>query len=90
MRLAYSMRETAQKLIGCANLIPGVRSLYWWQGEICNDEELVLLMETTAELAETAVSKLRELHSYDVPKIIVLDPESCDPEYSRWLRASLV
>lgn len=75
-----------EHLIGCANLVPGVRSLYRWQGELCRDEEVVMLMETTAELAETATRRLRELHRYGVPKIITLDPADCDPDYRAWLR----
>ncbi len=74
-----------EKLIGCANLIAGARSLYWWQGELCRDEEVVLLMETTADRVSEATRRLRELHSYEVPKIIVLDAASCDPDYHAWL-----
>jgi periplasmic divalent cation tolerance protein len=78
-------RLLAERLIGCANLVPGVRSLYRWEGELCRDEEVVLLMETTADRIEAATERLRALHSYDVPKIIVIDPAGCDPEYRSWL-----
>lgn len=74
-----------ERLVGCANLIGGVRSLYHWQGEICRDEEVVMLMETTDALANAAAARLRELHSYDVPKIVMLDPADCDPDYLAWL-----
>ena len=74
-----------ERLIGCANLIPGVRSHYWWNDEICSDDEVVLLMETSDERAGAAMLRLRELHSYDVPKIVAIDPASCDPDYRAWL-----
>ena len=73
-------------VIGCANLIPGVRSLYWWEGAIQDDAEVVMLMETPAELASEAEATLAGLHPYEVPKILVLDPESANQLYIDWLR----
>jgi len=78
-------RLLEERLIGCANVVPGVRSHYVWKGEICRDEEAVLFMETTPDRVADATRRLRELHSYDVPKIVVLDPESADPDYRAWL-----
>jgi periplasmic divalent cation tolerance protein len=59
-----------ERLVACGNLIPGVQSRYFWEGEIQSDEEILMLMETTDENAPAAVARLRELHSYDVPKIL--------------------
>lgn len=75
-----------ERLVACGNLVPGVTSLYWWQDGIERDQEVVMWMETTAELAERASERLRELHPYDVPKIVVLDPVGADPDYLAWLR----
>lgn len=75
----------AERLVACGNLIPGVRSRYRWQGEIQSDEEVVLLMETTDENAPAAVARLRELHSYKVPKILTLTPSAAEPDYLAWL-----
>ena len=74
----------SERLIACANLVPGVRSLYFWQGELQNDEEVVLFMETSADKLAEATARLNELHSYDVPKILVIDAAS-NPEYRSWL-----
>ena len=76
-----------ERLVACGNLVPGVVSHYWWQGRIERDEEVVMLMETTAALVSEATTRLRELHPYDVPKIVVIDPESADPDYLAWLRS---
>ena len=76
-----------ERLVGCGNLIPGVRSLYWWEGAICDDPEVVMWMETTAELAPRAAARLAEIHPYDVPKIVTLDPDGCNAPYLDWLRA---
>ncbi len=75
-----------ERLIGCANIIPGVRSLYRWKGAIEEETEAVLFMETPSGRADAALARLAELHSYDVPKIVVLDPERCSAEYLGWLR----
>ena len=74
------------RLVGCGNLVPGIVSHYWWQGKIERDQEVLMLMETTVEQADAAVIQLRELHPYDVPKILVIDPERADPAYADWLR----
>jgi periplasmic divalent cation tolerance protein len=82
--LARTLLEA--RLIGCANLIPAVRSLYWWQGAIQDDAEVVMLMETPAERAAEAVAALERVHPYSVPKILVIEPESVNPPYLEWLR----
>jgi len=82
---SLARRLLEERLVGCANLIGGVRSLYHWEGEICQDEEVVILMETTDDLATRAAARLRELHGYDVPKIVILDPVDCDRDYLAWL-----
>ena len=82
--LARTLLE--ERLVACANLVPGVTSLYWWDDDITLDEEVILFMETTADLVDDAAERLRELHSYDTPKIIVVEPESADPDYMAWVR----
>jgi len=75
------------KLIGCANLIPSVRSLYWWDGAIQDDGEVVMLMECPVEGADAAREALAAAHPYDVPKILVLEPSAVNQPYLDWLRA---
>jgi periplasmic divalent cation tolerance protein len=84
--LARALLEA--RLIGCANLIPAVRSLYWWEGEIQDDAEIVMLMECPRERADAAVATLAEAHPYDVPKILVLEPRAVNEPYLEWLRAA--
>ena len=80
----------SERLVGCGNLIRSVRSHYWWQGELQSDDEVLMLMETTSELTKAATSRLRELHPYDVPKIVVLDPDHADADYVAWLRGVVI
>jgi periplasmic divalent cation tolerance protein len=87
--LAPSIARTLleAKLIGCANLIPAVRSLYWWEGTIQDDPEVVMLMECPAEGVAMAIAQLERTHPYQVPKILALAPESVNAPYLEWLRA---
>jgi periplasmic divalent cation tolerance protein len=86
---ALASRLVEDRLVACANLIPGVRSIFHWQGELCREDEVVVWMETSAERVEAATARLRALHSYEVPKILVLEPERCNDDYRAWL-ASVV
>ena len=83
--LARALLEA--RLIGCANLIPAVRSLYWWEGAIQDDAEVVMLMESPAERVDAAVARLEQAHPYDVPKILVIEPRAIHAPYLEWLRA---
>lgn len=76
------------KLIGCANLIPAVRSLYWWEGAVQDDSETVMLMECPLERCDEAVAALAAAHPYDVPKILVIEPSAVTGPYLEWLRAA--
>jgi periplasmic divalent cation tolerance protein len=75
-----------ERLVACGNVLPGVRSFYWWEGEVQDDEEVVLFMETAAERVDAMIARLRELHPYDVPKIVVLEPDAVNAEYLAWAR----
>jgi len=79
-------RLLEDKLIGCGNILAGARSLYWWEGEIHDDAEAVVLMETTAERLDAAMARLAQLHPYEVPKIVALDPAAVNEAYVAWLR----
>ncbi len=78
-----------ERLVGCGNIVPAVRSLYWWQGEICRDAEELLLMETAGERIAALMQRIQALHSYEVPKIISFQVDQSLPAYARWLVDSL-
>jgi len=81
--LARSLVEGGH--VACVNLVPGVRAHYVWKGELCRDEEVLMWMETSDEACASAVARLTELHSYDVPKILVLEPQGVNAPYLAWL-----
>ncbi|MGH6726241.1 MAG: divalent-cation tolerance protein CutA [Pseudolabrys sp.] len=73
------------RLGACVNILPGMISHYWWQGNIERAEETVMLVKTRASLAEPVRAMVKEMHSYDVPAIMVLPIESSDATYHRWV-----
>jgi periplasmic divalent cation tolerance protein len=73
-------------LAACVNIVPGVRSIYRWQGRVCDEEELLLVIKTTAERFEDVRRHIRSLHTYQVPEVISLPIAGGDDDYISWLR----
>jgi periplasmic divalent cation tolerance protein len=73
-----------ERLIACGNIVPGVRSMYWWEGELCDDEESIVFMETATDRLQAAMERMRALHPYDCPKLVAIDPAAVNDDYVRW------
>lgn len=73
------------RLVACVNIVPGIISKYWWKGILETDREVLLLMKTTPELVERVVAKIKELHSYEVPEVVVLDIREGNQAYFKWI-----
>ena len=74
-----------RRLCACVNILPGMISLYWWQGAIERGEEAVMIIKTRAALAEPVRAAVRQLHTYSTPAILVMPIEGVDTDYERWL-----
>ena len=72
-------------LAACVNILPGMVSLYRWQGAIERGEETVMIVKTRAALADAVRAAVKEMHSYETPAILVLPIESVEPTYLAWL-----
>lgn len=86
-------REIGQTLLerslaACINLVPAVESLYVWQGEVCDDEEVLLVIKTTAAAFDALVTAVRNVHPYDVPEIIALPIAAGFQDYLDWISES--
>ncbi len=86
-RLAHAFVE--RRLAACVNILPGLTSVYRWQGAIEAQTEFLLLIKTALDSIPALESALRELHSYDVPEFIVLSVEGGSAAYLDWVLASL-
>ncbi|MDQ7778667.1 MAG: divalent-cation tolerance protein CutA [Planctomycetota bacterium] len=74
-----------ERLAACVNIVPQLRSIYRWQGKICNDLERLLLIKTTSARFRALEKRVRELHPYDVPEIIALKISAGEKRYLAWL-----
>jgi periplasmic divalent cation tolerance protein len=77
-----------RRLAGCVNILPGMISLYGWEGAIERGEEVVMIIKTRAALAEPVRAAVKEMHSYTTPAILVIPLESVDSSYLTWLLAA--
>ena len=82
-RMATTLVE--ERLAACVNLVPGLTSIYRWQGTLRREPEYLLLIKTTAARFTQVRERIRALHPYEVPEIIALPIRDGDPAYLNWL-----
>jgi periplasmic divalent cation tolerance protein len=70
------------------NIVPGVRSLYFWKGALCDEAESTLILKTRRDLLDALGDAIRAAHPYDTPEILVLSVEASDARYAAWVRGS--
>lgn len=85
---AIAEKVVGERLAACANIIPGMRSLYWWQGKLEKAEEAVLIFKTRPDLVEAATAAIKAAHGYSVPCVLPVDVgQGGNPDYIAWLLA---
>jgi periplasmic divalent cation tolerance protein len=73
------------RLAACVNVIPGVRSIYRWEDEVQDDPEVVLIIKTRADRCEALAARIKDLHPYDVPEVLVLPAVGGNAPYLAWI-----
>ncbi|AIZ45556.1 cation tolerance protein CutA [Deinococcus radiopugnans] len=88
---AHDLARTlvAEHLAGCVNILPGVQSVYRWQGDVAEDPESMLLIKTSGEKYPELEARIKSLHPYEVPEILALQYDRALPEFQTWLREAL-
>lgn len=88
--LAIGKTLVNEKLAACANRIPNLRSIFYWKGELCQEDEVILLLKSRQDLLDRIIRRVQELHSYEVPEIIALPIIGGSEDYLQWIEASLI
>ncbi len=78
-----------ERLIACGNILDSVSSLFWWQGKIEEEKEVLVLMKSHENLFKKLSKRVTELHSYDVPEILALPIVEGSQSYLDWMKACL-
>jgi periplasmic divalent cation tolerance protein len=73
----------------CVNIVPGVSSIYRWEGKVCDSREWLLVIKTPGERFEEVRSRIRAMHSYQLPEVIAVPVTAGDPEYLRWIHEGM-
>jgi periplasmic divalent cation tolerance protein len=79
-----------ERLAACTNIVPGIRSIYWWEGKMQDDTEDLIIIKTKKCLLGALVKRLREIHPYEISEIVALQPLYVLEDYEKWaLRETL-
>ena len=75
-----------ERLVACANIVEHVTSFYWWQGEIEQNSEIVIIAKTLASHVERVTERVKALHSYDCPCVAAVPITGGNQDYIEWIR----
>jgi periplasmic divalent cation tolerance protein len=78
-----------ERLIACGNLLPGARSLYRWKGVLADEREVVAIMKTRKQDWPALLSRLHELHPFEIPECVAVRIAAGAPKYLAWLEDAL-
>lgn len=76
-----------EKLAACVNILPGMMSVYTWDGEVCEESEILLIIKTRTDLFEELSTIVQAMHPYDVPEIIAIPVTDGSKKYLEWISA---
>jgi len=83
-KIAHLLIEN--KLAACVNIIPNLTSIYWWEGKIEENNELLLVIKTTGKNCGPIIQKIGEIHSYSNPECVAYKIEKGSKKYLDWIK----
>lgn len=87
--LLVGRRVVEKKLAACVTVVPGVTSIFEWEGRICEETEWLLVMKSNADVYDALEAEVKALHSYEVPEILALPVVKGSSEYLAWVGATI-
>lgn len=79
----------SERLAACANVLPGIRSIYWWEGKVQDEPEALILLKTSRARFEALRDRVLALHPYQVPEVVALEIEAGSEKYLDWIGAEV-
>lgn len=76
-----------RNLAACVNIVPGIRSIYRWEGKICEDDEFLLIIKTASDRVSELINTIKEIHPYTVPEVISMGVVEGYKGYIEWVIA---
>lgn len=80
-------RLVEERLAACVNILPGIRSLYWWEGEVQESDEVLMLLKARREDVGAIAERIHALHPYEVPEVVATQVVGGLTAYLDWVRA---
>lgn len=74
-----------ERLVACVNIINNITSMYWWEGDIQNDQEVILIAKTTQRMVPEVIERVKSLHSYECPCIVALAVDAGNSLFLDWI-----
>ena len=87
LRIAHALIDN--HLAACVNVVPGITSVYRWEGKVCEEGEDLLIAKTTVERVDALIGHVRSIHPYTVPEVIALPVEGGSETYLRWVEGEV-
>jgi periplasmic divalent cation tolerance protein len=82
-RIAGQMVQ--KRYAACATTVPGAQSIYWWEGKVIKEQEVLLLLKTTEDRFPLLREAIKQVHPYQVPEILALSVMDGLPQYLEWV-----
>jgi len=75
-----------EKLAACVNILPGVTSVFFWEGKLSKEKEHLLIIKSREAVSEKMSRRIKDMHDYSVPEIISFPIASGNPDYLQWVK----
>ena len=83
--LVIARKLVSIRLAACANVITGTTSIFHWQGKVCEEEEVTLILKTRNDHVERLVKKVKDMHSYDCPCVVSIPISGGNADFLNWI-----
>jgi periplasmic divalent cation tolerance protein len=78
-----------ERLVACGSALPGAISQYYWQSELCREQETVVLLKTTRQRLSEIEARFSSLHPFEVPEMLTFAPDQISIPYRNWMHQEL-